>query len=61
MSCNRLNPEDLFSASRELAKSSAFPPNPSSGGPFFSDYNQQAAESIKNQIGVSGVLTRIVM
>ena len=47
----RLNPEDLFSASRELAKSNAFSSKPTSD-PFYSDYNQQAAESIKNQIGV---------
>jgi len=55
--CDRLNPEDLFSTSRELAKTSNLPPNPSSGTHFF-DYNEQAAESTKNQIGVSEKLPK---
>lgn len=51
----RLEIGSLFSKSSEFAKAPDFTKTgePTSGDSFFTNYNQQAAESIKNSIGVS--------
>ena len=54
----RLDVGSLFSKSAEFPKAPDFTKTgePTSGDSFFSTYNQQAAESIKNSIGVSSWL-----
>ena len=51
----RLDVGSLFCKSAEFAKAPDFTKTSeaTSGDSFFSNYNQQAAESIKNSIGVS--------